>query len=816
MTVKKLEKLRSSFFLSGVAFFRFVILACTLILTSLTCFPHVSHAGDFRESLFAVYINSEKVSDGAIFLVPDDNSDHIYGNISYGLPGEVSGEVAEEKNAKHFYASADDLKLWRLDLPSTAKGVDYSGVIYYPLSVFSGLQVTLDRPNQALLVTAQVENYEGTTFDFQPKRKTSKGTSETGFFLNYDFLLQGEEGIDESFNSLFEGVFFSPGGVFINTFREREVENEYEFIRLASTYQYDYVNRRSSLKVGDAFSIGGRMGGRVNFGGIQYSTNFSLQPDFIKYPKLSAIGGVAESKSTIDIYVDNVKRMSRQVQPGPFEIHNIPAVTGKGEVMIVVKDFLGRETLIREPFYINPTILKKGLSDYSYEAGFERLNYGEESAEYGRLVAAGTHRYGLKNNLTGELHLESMHKKQMTSLDLIALFPSLGIVSSGFGLSRNEDIYGSAWNLGYNFQSKKINCGLAFKTASKHFSTVSSGTAPGIKFEASFRAGFFSRRLGGGGLSFLYREDWLNVKTRILTGRYGINALSGKVHLTAFKSMDDDSYGASLYYMFHFGKNKNAKFGVETQSGKHLAAVDVSKSLPMSNSGFSWKIGAEARDDGYNSFRGNVSRYGQWNKISLDLAGRDGNDSYRVGMSGAVALLRQGFFVSRRINQSLALADTSGVSGVHIHQRNKELGTTNEEGYLLVPGLRPYEENRLELKVDTLPIDLEIKDDGVKFVTPRYRSAVMASFGIKKTQSILFTATMADGTYLPAQTTISDVNKAREWFVAKNGLIYLNDVPVGKITLIAEIEGKQYELVIDIPLTSDDVPSLGTFVFSRQ
>ncbi|WP_431260641.1 hypothetical protein ACQ86G_11325 [Roseateles chitinivorans] len=61
----------------------------------------------------------------------------------------------------------------------------------------------------------------------------------------------------------------------------------------------------------------------------------------------------------------------------------------------MVRDLLGREQIVVQPYYISPSLLKPGLSAYSVEAGWLRLNYGIDSNRYGRAVLAGTWRNGL-------------------------------------------------------------------------------------------------------------------------------------------------------------------------------------------------------------------------------------------------------------------------------------------------------------------------------------------------------------------------------------------------------------------------------------
>ena len=125
-----------------------------------------------------------------------------------------------------------------------------------------------------------------------------------------------------------------------------------------------------------------RLGRSVYFGGIQWATNFSLSPGYITQP-IPTIGGQSRAPSTVELYINDALRQTSQVPTGPFTIDNFPQITGSGQARIVVRDLLGRETVLVQDFFSSTSLLRKGLSDYSFEAGAVRRNLGIDSANYG-------------------------------------------------------------------------------------------------------------------------------------------------------------------------------------------------------------------------------------------------------------------------------------------------------------------------------------------------------------------------------------------------------------------------------------------------
>src|SRR5262249_36839264 len=149
-------------------------------------------------------------------------------------------------------------------------------------------------------------------------------------------------------------------------------------------------------------SPAGAWGRSLRFSGVQYGTNFTLQPDLITYP-LPAFPGTAIVPSTVDVLVNGARVGAQQVPPGPFTISNVPVVTGAGDVQFVVRDAFGQQQVITQPFYTSRQLLRPGLDEWSVNAGAERLNYGIESFDYGSGFASGYWRRGLTDQVTVEV-----------------------------------------------------------------------------------------------------------------------------------------------------------------------------------------------------------------------------------------------------------------------------------------------------------------------------------------------------------------------------------------------------------------------------
>ena len=278
----------------------------------------------------------------------------------------------------------------------------------------------------------------------------------TGAFVDYDVLLTAGSGVDGRLDSLIELGTFNNLGVLTTGLQALDLAAEPGLTRLDTTFTRDIPDRRETLRLGDSLTHGGAFAQPVRFGGVQWGSNFATDPSFVTFPT-PAIGGLADQDSVVDIFVNNLRQATGEVPSGPFRIDNLPVVTGAGEVQLVVRDLLGRERLITQSYYVSSRLLREGLHDYSYELGFERQRYGERSFAYGDPLVAATHRYGLTEVLTGEVHADAQPDGASTVVGGSWRAGNYGVFSGGVGGSVDDGAPGALGQLAYEYQGSSFN-----------------------------------------------------------------------------------------------------------------------------------------------------------------------------------------------------------------------------------------------------------------------------------------------------------------------------------------------------------------------
>ena len=280
------------------------------------------------------------------------------------------------------FAGGQDLRRWRLHLPNTIP-LNRDGEDFYALDTLAGLSYEFNESSQALTVQAPPNLFDatrlkGTVTDFSAPTPASPGG-----FLNYDVSANHAQGRTTTSGLLELGGF---GGWGAGQTRIVGAGPQRKSDRRPAGYHLDArPAARSSPACDSATRSAARAVGAVRCASAACSGRLIFLPSLASsLSRCHGMSGEAALPSTVDLYVDSALRMSREVPSGPFSIQDLPVTTGQGDARLVVRDILGREQVITQPFYATPRLLKPGLQEYSYELGFVRRNFGTDSNNYGR------------------------------------------------------------------------------------------------------------------------------------------------------------------------------------------------------------------------------------------------------------------------------------------------------------------------------------------------------------------------------------------------------------------------------------------------
>ncbi len=724
-------------------------------------------------------------------------------------------------------ATAEALQHWRLRAPAV-KPIPFEGQNYYPLDAIPGLRYQLDQATQELQITISPAAFQASDLSGETALQRTPSVSPGGFF-NYDLLTQHtsttQTGSQTSIptssqnsNGLFEAGVFNQQGVGTTTFLWQNPGAPQHLVRLDTAWTRDDPASMSRFQLGDNITSTGTWGRAVRFGGLQWRSNFATQPGFVTFPQ-PAVAGIAALPSTVDVYVNNARRVSQGVPVGPFQINNVPVINGAGDVQLVVTDLLGRQQVITEHYYASRLLLREGLSDYSYEAGVDREDYGLYSNHYGKPFGTATHRRGVSDRFTAELRAEVLSNQQTAGLGGFYLWPAIGTAQAALAASRSPDGRGGLAMAGIEHVGPDVSWSAQVQHGSARFTELGWVTVPpmpgmpgGIRPRRiqSLFVGFPIAGLGGSlSLSSVNQQYWGGqAGTQLWSINYGRN-LPWNFFFAAYGTRSTTA-GAGPSYIVGFtistylGDRTSASLQGNRQKAGNDGILQVQKNLPE-GPGFGYRLmgdqGLNRRQEAEGAWQTDFGTYTAGASHQANIS------SERLGASGGVAFLGGAGFLSRHLDDSFAVVDAGGYPDVRVYYENRLAGTTDSQGKALIPHLLAYQQNRISVEESDLPIEAQV-DTRELLITPALRSGAYAEFPIRAVHGGTLTLVLEDGSYFPAGGKVVILDQNEEYPVGQRGEVFL---PTLRKTnrLFAVWQNQGCEITLNLPPNSPPLADLG-------
>lgn len=707
---------------------------------------------------------------------------------------------------------AEDFEALRLEPPQQAP-ILVEDTPYYRIDAAMGATVEFDAGTQSVKLSLPPGAFLPTVAA-QSIDALNPATVTPGAFLNYNLSTQQVDGLVEHGALVELGLFGRPGVVTSSTVA-RDAAGRRGATRLDTTWTLDLPQRLSTLRVGDAISTAGAWGQSVRFGGVQFGSNFATQPTLVTAPLLAA-RGEAVVPSTVDVFINGQPAASEAVPPGPFTIRNLPAISGAGELQVVVTDALGRQQVISQPYYSGTTLLRAGLNEYSVELGAIREDYALESFRYGELLASGTFRRGFSDTFTAEVRAEAqVGGARALGIDTAWQLGTLGVLSATAAVGANSDESGWLAGLGIERSGRRTHLFARTQLASEDFVQIGAAALAGRPKQRSFAgAGVDLARYGSLQLAYGQQSFWGSDRVRTLGLSYSVSAGAyGFVNLFANHTRADTSeteaflswtmplrqrrgIGASLAW------RPDAPIGDSVE-----ATVTLQQSLPV-GSGTGYYLSASSSADA----QANVFYQGRVGQVGVEYSRRDDVDGWRATALGGLTLTAAGLLPTRWLDQSFAVVQVADFSDLTVYVENQPVGRTDHKGRVLLDGLRPYDTNEVSLDPAELPLDASLANPGVLF-TPAYRSGAVLAFPILRATAATMRLVQENGAAVPAGAQVRA--PGGDATVALDGLVYLTKAG-GYNEAEATWPGHRCRFAFERPSDGDPSPDLGSVVCQAE
>ena len=737
------------------------------------------------------------------------------------LNGQSTGKIGEfVMRGGRLMARASELRDLGFRIPDV-HGANPERVI--ALSDLPGVTFTVDQVNQVLHVTVAESSLAPTILKPPPRDQGGGGhrviESGTGVTLNYDVintLASGQTGATGSFDTR----LFSPVGIVSSDWLAYAGNNANAAqngnpVRLDSVYTFADVNTLRRYSLGDFITSDLAWSRPVRLAGVQIRSDFSMRPDLITFP-MPSIQGTAAVPSTVDVLADGNLVASGQIGSGPFEVPQLPVMSGAGTISLAMTNAMGQQVIVTQPFYASSAMLAPGLQTFAVQAGAVRRNWGSASYDYGKFAGVGNYRRGLTPNFTIEATAEGTPGTFVAGGGGVSQIGTIGVLNYSAAGSFGSGRSGGQVSLGAQRIGREFSLGGSATLATHDYWDIAAMNGNGIlRKQLSAFTSLSLRRFGTAGAAYaginqdpsphpLIVGATLAQSSHVVSANYSVQIHHMSFYASLFKTLDDTgSTGLQVGLTIPFGRRSSVDVSVSSDG---YGQLDVQK--PVTDVG----------DWGYQAYvsagSGTNHEFAQGAHKALKglfIAGIDSNagaTTAQLESQGAISFADGGLFLSNWIYDSFAIVDTNPMRHVEVLQENRDVGKTGSSGKLLVADMRSFDLNHLTIEADDLPADVNVHDSS-REVRPQDRSGVVVKFDMKISHGALLHLVDESGVAVPLGSSARLQATGVVVPVGYDGEAYVEDLSPHNALSVERPDGRRCRVVFDFHPVPGEIPSIG-------
>ena len=222
------------------------------------------------------------------------------------------------------------------------------------------------------------------------------------------------------------------------------------FRRNETTAYYDRLDKLIRVSAGDLRPRGLGFQSTPRIAGLSLERFFNLEPNRLFRPTADSSFEL-ERPSTVDIRLNGITRREIVLQPGRYNIDDLPLVQGSNLVDLVIRDDLGQERTISDQSFFDFGLLEPGIADYSFSVGVKAstTNSGVDYSD--DFAATGFYRRGIGKNFTVGVDAQGDSTGGNGGISTL-LATALGVIRIEAAASDYKNIgSGYAGELGYRY-----------------------------------------------------------------------------------------------------------------------------------------------------------------------------------------------------------------------------------------------------------------------------------------------------------------------------------------------------------------------------
>lgn len=765
---------------------------CTLAVASVLCLlPQISSAETFSE------------------LPPPPALENNASGQQYMLELVVNqnarGDIVpvERKNGDFWLRSGD---LQRAGIPAEKLQGEQIDV-----NQLAEVKAEYDERRQRLLLTVPPAWLPGQVIGKDQRGPRYPGRASNGALLNYDFYATRTDNAGSRLSSWNELRVFGPSGQFsTNGVYTQQLEGgvsgqQEGYIRYDTWFSNEDENDAISWRAGDLVTDALSWSNSVRLGGVQIARDFSVRPDLVTYP-LPAFSGQAAVPSSVDLFINGYRSTQANVQPGPWSLTNVPFVNGAGDAVITTTDAVGRQVTTTLPFYVSSSLLRQGLSDYSFSAGAIRENYGLDNFDYGAAAASGSYRYGLTDWLTLESHAEGSDSVATGGAGGLMKLGSWGVVNGALAQSQMEGKPGTQYSWGYQYNNSWFSLGTQHVLRTADYGNLalvgSRGDSANTSYSlarrsAQYTASVSLNQYGSLGLAYFDIAGGSGDRTRLWNLSWSKNLWgNSSLYISASRDQEQGDWSGAISLVIPFGEQSSASVSYERdQQGNDNQRLYVSRAMPT-DGGFSYDAAWANQGGNSGDYRQASLRYRN-NKIdtSAGFYGDNDNTTQWADFTGSVVLMDNRVFAANDINDAFVVVKTD-YPDVTVRYENQSMGRTDKQGYLLVPSISSYYGAKYDIDTLDLPADRTAPKVEQRFAVKR-KSGYLLNFPVERLRAASVVLHDKQGQPLPISSQVLRPNQGTE-YIGWDGIVWMENLGAENPIHVVTPDGRSCDTTLTI------------------
>ncbi len=719
---------------------------------------------------------------------------HIQVNLRYFGQREIRFNFDPESKRLLPCLSADMLEQMGVRLESLAEPALMQASCIDLFALIPGAQVDFDGGKLQLSVSVPQIAMRRTTHGEADPALRDHGISAA--FVSYQASAQQRSGIRGA-NRSTEDLYLN-SGINLGAWRLRSnhamrhnEDGQRQWSRAYSYAQHDLPGTRANLTIGE-ITTGGDVFRSVPIKGAVIKSDPEMLADALQ-GYAPVIRGVAQSRAKLEVLQNGYPIYSTYVSAGPYEIDDL-STSGSGELEIVLTEADGQVRRFTQPYANIGNLLREGIWNYSSALG--RYNAADKTEQpwlwQGTLAAGiGWHSTLYGGLLTSEFYGAGTAgiARDLGAVGAVAMDITRSSANINTPHQRNAKGMSYAVKYGKTFAtSTNLRfAGYRYSTEGyRDFDEAVNQRSHQTTFKGSRRSRLeasIHQRLGtrsGVSLTLSQQDYWGNINEQrqfqfnFNTQHAGINYnLHASQSLSEQRNRGNDrQLGLSVSFPLDLGHSSHATFDLQSTGDRYSQRAGLSGNLSERNLSYNASFSNDHRRQQTASLA--VGYQAPFGSVGAGLTQGNNYRNTSINATGAVLLHAEGIELGPYLGETFGLVEVPDIPNVGVF--NASGVKTNSRGYAMVPYLRPYRFNQIQLQTDNLGPEVEI-DNGSAQVMPTRGAIVKTTFAARSVNRLVITGRTRHGQPLPFGAQVRDEQGNLMGVVGQAGQILLSTGP---------------------------------------